>query len=153
MHIFKVLLYIFSLVFAGLFVGCMPSKRVSEKGPEITHISWGKVVVKHVDGAEYEYKDCKVYPTGSKEWNWNETGTRHNPGIQPADVKDFIEEVDVVILTRGMELELHIKQETLDYLVSLGKTYYMEQTEIGVAHYNRLNNEGKKVGILIHSTC
>ena len=30
-------------------------------------------------------KDFKLYPGGGREWDWNETGTRHVPGIQPGD--------------------------------------------------------------------
>ena len=34
-----------------------------------------------------EGKDFKLYPGGGRKWDWTETGTQHQPGIQPADVK------------------------------------------------------------------
>jgi hypothetical protein len=37
------------------------------------------------------FKDAKVFPGGAREWDWRETGTRHVPGIQPADVQELIE--------------------------------------------------------------
>lgn len=40
--------------------------------PEIASLSWGHMKVK---GCASSYKDCKVWPGGSREWNWRETGT------------------------------------------------------------------------------
>lgn len=35
-------------------------------------------------------KDFKLYPGGGRAWDWAETGTRHSPGIQPADVEELV---------------------------------------------------------------
>lgn len=40
--------------------------------PEIASLSWGHIKVK---GCTSSYKDCKVWPGGSREWDWRETGT------------------------------------------------------------------------------
>lgn len=40
--------------------------------PEIASLSWGHIKVK---GCATSYKDCKVWPGGSREWDWRETGT------------------------------------------------------------------------------
>lgn len=40
--------------------------------PEIASLSWGHIKVK---GCASSYKDCKVWPGGSREWDWRETGT------------------------------------------------------------------------------
>lgn len=40
--------------------------------PEIQSLSWGHMKVK---GCSSSYKDCKVWPGGSREWDWRETGT------------------------------------------------------------------------------
>lgn len=40
--------------------------------PEITSLSWGHMRVK---GCSSGYKDCKVWPGGSRAWDWGETGT------------------------------------------------------------------------------
>ncbi|CAG6008442.1 unnamed protein product [Menidia menidia] len=40
--------------------------------PEIASVSWGHMLVK---GCPSSYKDCKVWPGGSRAWDWRETGT------------------------------------------------------------------------------
>lgn len=40
--------------------------------PEISCLSWGHM---KVNGCSCSYKDCKVWPGGSKAWDWRETGT------------------------------------------------------------------------------
>ncbi|XP_009978580.1 PREDICTED: mth938 domain-containing protein, partial [Tauraco erythrolophus] len=40
--------------------------------PEIASLSWGQMKVK---GCSTTYKDCKVWPGGSRAWDWRETGT------------------------------------------------------------------------------
>uniref|UniRef100_H2ZVY4 Mth938 domain-containing protein n=1 Tax=Latimeria chalumnae TaxID=7897 RepID=H2ZVY4_LATCH len=40
--------------------------------PEIAALSWGHMKVK---GCSTSYKDCKVWPGGSRTWDWRETGT------------------------------------------------------------------------------
>jgi len=52
--------------------------------PRILHVSWGKL---KVEGRAEPYKDAKLFPGGSREWNWRDTGTSHRPGIQIADVQ------------------------------------------------------------------
>jgi hypothetical protein len=34
-----------------------------------------------VEGKAEPYRDAKLFPGGSREWNWRETGTEHVPGI------------------------------------------------------------------------
>lgn len=40
--------------------------------PEIASLSWGQM---KVQGSTKIYKDCKVWPGGSRAWDWRETGT------------------------------------------------------------------------------
>lgn len=116
--------------------------------PEITHLSWGRL---EIDGKVY--KDAKLYPGGVREWNWNETGTRHIPGIQPGDVQELIVlKVQVVILSKGYHQDLHTQKETLKILEDNGIEVHQLQTEEAVRLYNQIRIE-KKVGALIHSTC
>ncbi|XP_039359925.1 mth938 domain-containing protein isoform X6 [Mauremys reevesii] len=42
--------------------------------PEIASLSWGQMMVK---GCSTTYKDCKVWPGGSRTWDWRETGTNN----------------------------------------------------------------------------
>ncbi len=48
--------------------------------PHITHMSWGRLEV-----AGKLFKDAKLYPGGSREWDWRETGTHHVPSIPPEE--------------------------------------------------------------------
>jgi hypothetical protein len=34
-------------------------------------------------------KDFKPYPGGGRQWDWDETGTRHSSGSQPADLEEL----------------------------------------------------------------
>nr|BFE73597.1 hypothetical protein GCM10020092_068980 [Actinoplanes digitatis] len=54
-------------------------------------------------------KEAKLYPGGGREWDWSETGTRHSPGIQPADVEEILlHGATAVVLSRGMDLRLQV---------------------------------------------
>lgn len=117
--------------------------------PEIVSLAWGSV--KTGDGNRY--KDVKLYPGGSRAWDWNETGTRHTPGIQPADVRELLEhDAKTVILSRGINERLQVCPETEEYLKEHNVAYHILQTEQAVERYNELR-EREAVGALIHSTC
>ena len=119
------------------------------RSPQITHISWGQMEVEGVGAG----KDFKLYPGGGRAWNWNETGTRHVPGIQPADVAELLDHgSQVIVLTRGMELVLQTCPETLELLRARGIPVHVEETRAAVALYNELAQH-HAVGGLFHSTC
>lgn len=119
------------------------------RSPKIRHVSWGRIEVEGVGGA----KDVKVFPGGGREWDWNETGTRHDPGIQPSDVEELLEHgASVVVLGRGMALRLKASPETLAYLEDRGIPVHVKGTKEAVELYNRLA-ETEAVGGLFHSTC
>ncbi len=120
--------------------------------PLITSIEWGKSTIQF-NGKNVTFKDMKLWPNNAKTWNWQETGTQHVPGIQVADLEEFINDVEVVVLTYGKQCVLQVPQETIDYITKKGKTYYAGQTDEMVQKYNQLIQEGKKVGGLFHSTC
>ena len=119
----------------------------------ITHASWGTMQVQ-VGSQVLRFKDCKVWPGGAKQWDWTLTGTHHQPGIQPADVQEVVDAgIDVMILSRGMELRLHTCPETEEMLQSRGIEYHIEETTRAVELFNALTKQGKKVGGIFHSTC
>ena len=121
----------------------------SDRSPRITHLSWGRLEVE----GEGRFKDAKLYPGGAREWDWNETGTRHRPGIQPADVEELLaHDVSAVILSKGIQERLQVMPETLQLLRDRGVRAYVLQTEEAVARYNQLRT-GERVGGLFHSTC
>jgi hypothetical protein len=120
-----------------------------ERSPLITHISRGHMAVEGVG----EGKDFKLYPGGGRAWDWNETGTRHDPGIQPADVAELLDRgAEVVVLSRGMDLVLNTCPETLELLKERGVEVFVEETKAAVERYNALA-ETTAVGGLFHSTC
>lgn len=117
--------------------------------PRIQDLAWGRMEVRDLGVA----KDFKLYPGGGRAWDWNETGTRHFPGIQPADVEELLEHGSkVVVLSRGMLLALRTKPETLALLESEGIPVFVEETRAAAKRYNLLAGE-TAVGGLFHSTC
>uniref|UniRef100_A0A8C7EIL1 Mth938 domain-containing protein n=1 Tax=Neovison vison TaxID=452646 RepID=A0A8C7EIL1_NEOVI len=74
--------------------------------PEIASLSWGQM---KVQGSTKTYKDCKVWPGGSRAWDWRETGTEHSPGVQPADVEEVVKKgVQTLVIGRGMSEALKV---------------------------------------------
>lgn len=117
--------------------------------PKINSISWGKLITEE----QNQYKDAKLYPGGSREWDWNETGTHHVPGIQPADIEELLEHgADTVILSKGFNERLQVCPETVELLKNKDIDFYILQTEKAVETYNKLSSD-HAVGALIHSTC
>ena len=98
-------------------------------------------------------KDFKLYPGGGRAWDWRETGTEHDPGIQPADVEEILDNgADVVVLSRGMRLALKTSPETIELLNKRGVTVHVKETNEAVELYNELARD-HAVGGLFHSTC
>ena len=119
--------------------------------PRISHVSWGCL---EIEEREQPFKDAKLYPGGARAWDWNETGTSHTPGIQPADVEELLDNgAEVVVLARGMNERLQVKPETLQMLDDQGVETHVLQTEQAVERYNELQEADEPVGGLFHSTC
>lgn len=125
--------------------------RTNNESPRITHISWGCL---EIEGRDQPFKDAKLYPGGARKWDWNETGTSHDPGIQPADVEELLDHgASVVVLSQGMNRRLQVKPETLEMLDDADVETHVLQTERAVRRYNELQEGHEKVGGLFHSTC
>ena len=74
------------------------------RSPRITTLAWGRIEVEGVG----KFKDAKVFPGGAREWDWNETGTAHEPGIQPADVTELLDHgATTIVLSQGRLKRLH----------------------------------------------
>ena len=117
--------------------------------PLITDRVWGRTEVEGFGS----FKDVKLHPGGAREWDWDETGTRHSPGIQFADVEEILEHgATVVVLTTGVLGRLKVQPETLSTLHEKGVTVHVKRTPDPVRLYNELR-ETVPVGALIHSTC
>ena len=114
----------------------------------ITHLSWGRI---EVEGGR-AFKDAKLWPGGARAWDWKETGTRHRPGIQPADVADLLEHgAEVVVLSQGILEALQVCPETLTLLKNKRIPAHVLQTEEAVRLYNELAETQRAAG-LFHST-
>lgn len=117
--------------------------------PRILAVSWGKM---RVEGLP-EGKDFKLWPGGGRPWDWAETGTRHDPGIQPADVAELLAHgATTVVLARGMDLVLRVDPATIELLRERGIEVHVAGTEEAVRIYNELAG-AVPVGGLFHSTC
>ena len=120
------------------------------KSPRITKHSFGHL---EVEGAARPYKDAKLYPGGSREWDWGETGTSHTPGIQPADVEELLEHgARVIVLSKGVYGRLGVCKETLQMLKGKSVPVHVHKTKKAIQVYNELADK-EPVGALIHSTC
>jgi hypothetical protein len=117
--------------------------------PRILSIVWGQTEVENLGVC----KDVKLWPGGGRDWNWQETGTEHVPGILPGDVQELIDHgADVIVLSKGMQLRLQTAPETLALLRRQSLEVHMAETKEAVDLYNRLVTS-RNVGCLIHSTC
>jgi hypothetical protein len=118
------------------------------RSPRVTELAWGRL---EVEGSTF--KDAKLFPGGARAWDWNETGTRHEPGIQTADVEELLERgITAVVLSKGFYGRLGVTPEALRMLEDRGVAAHVRQTEEAIELYNELR-ETQKVGALIHSTC
>jgi hypothetical protein len=121
-----------------------------KRSPQIKRVSWGRI---ELEGKAEAYKDAKLFPGGSRAWNWRETGTDHVPGIQPADVQELLDHgAKVVVLSRGMAECLQVPPETLDFLKERQIAAHVLPTAEAVELYNQLA-ENEPVGGLFHTTC
>ncbi len=118
--------------------------------PRITRISWGEVVV----GGAQTFKDVKLWPGGCRAWDWRETGTRHAPGVQLADVAELLDHgAGIVVLSRGMSSALQVPDGVVTALTERGVEVHVLPTNEATALYDDLAASGAAVGALIHSTC
>ena len=120
-----------------------PSPRVGANG-------WGYIEAQGVG----RLRDAKLWPGGGRAWDWNETGTRHQPGIQPADVRELLDHgAEVVVLSRGRECRLEVCAETMALLEEANVEVAHEETGAAIDAYNRLAADGRRVAALFHTTC
>lgn len=120
------------------------------RSPRVEQDGWGFVEVESLG----RVRDAKLWPGGGRAWDWNETGTHHQPGIQPADLAELLDhDPDIVVLSRGRELRLQTTAEAVALLGSRGVDVVQDETGAAIAAYNRLAGEGRRVAAVLHSTC
>jgi hypothetical protein len=117
--------------------------------PRILAVSWGHMEVEGLG----EGKDFKLYPGGGRDWDWSETGMRHSPGIQPADVEELLAHgATAVVLSLGMDKRLQVDPATLEYLERCCVEVHTAETLKAAQIYNGLADSVPVAG-LFHSTC
>lgn len=120
------------------------------RSPKILALSWGHMEIDGIGAG----KDFKLFPGGGRAWDWDETGTRHVPGIQPADVEELLAHgATTVVLSRGMEQRLEVDPPTLAMLEERSITVHIRGTREAAKLYNELAESAAQVGGLFHSTC
>ncbi|MGH3665958.1 MAG: MTH938/NDUFAF3 family protein [Egibacteraceae bacterium] len=122
---------------------------MTETAPTITALSWGSITTD-----VGVFRDAKLWPGGGRGWDWNETGTGHEPGVQPTDVAELLDHgARTVILGCGQQHRLQVRSETLAAIADAGAAHETLGTHEAVERYNALAAQGEPVGALIHSTC
>jgi len=120
-----------------------------QKSPKIISLVWGKMEIEGYPAG----KDFVLYPGGAESWNWNDTGTTHEGGIQPQDIDKLLAKLaNKIVLTTGMTGRLRVSDAALERLKSAGVEFMILHTDEAVKVYNRLAQE-YQVGGLFHSTC
>ena len=127
----------------------MDTVTQEKRPPRIAGISWGRMEVEGLGVG----KDFKLYPGGGRAWDWAETGTRHSPGFQAADVGELVARgATTVVLSQGMNKQLHVHPDTYRYLEERSITVHVAETREAVKIYNDLTEHTPVAG-LFHSTC
>jgi len=120
-----------------------------KRSPRITTVAWGRIEVKGIG----TFRDAKIFPGGAREWDWNETGTAHEPGIQPADIAELLDHgATTIVLSQGMLSRLHVCPQTTRLLAEHRVRTHVLPTEEAVELYNRLCDREQVAG-LFHTTC
>ncbi|KAL2861009.1 uncharacterized protein BJX67DRAFT_386102 [Aspergillus lucknowensis] len=80
--------------------------------------------------------DFKLYPGGGRFWDWCETQTKLETGIQVTDVEELVQNgATTVVISRGLKNELQIQAETLRYLAERDITVLVANTQRAVELY------------------
>lgn len=118
--------------------------------PAILSLEWGRVEVEGLGVC----KDVKLWPGGGRAWDWNETDTRHRPGVQLADCTELVEHgATTIVIGTGMNDALGVAPETAVGLGKRGIAVEAAPTPTAIARYRELRAASDAVGALIHSTC
>lgn len=116
--------------------------------PIVTADSWGRI---EVDGVTY--KDVKLWPGGARAWDWEESGTSHESGIDRRDVDELLEHgARIVLLSTGRAGRVRAPRALVEALSDEAEVVVLKTAD-AIARYNELAGAGSPVGALIHSTC
>ncbi|THD24513.1 Enamine/imine deaminase [Fasciola hepatica] len=136
---------------------------MAQVSPIVKKMQWGSIVVQRLDekgvvvpDAEVTYRDAKLWPGGSRAWDWRETGTGHFPGIQTTDVDELLtHNPETIVLSQGVLHALQVPQSTVDYIKKQlpNVEVVVRPSKKAFELYNELASKGVRVAALIHTTC
>lgn len=136
---------------------------MSQCSPLIKNMSWGSITVETIseDGTInpnklITYRDAKLWPNGSRAWDWNESGTGHFAGIQKQDVDELLSyKPNIIILSKGVLSQLKVSQSLIDYINQSNPhiKVMVETSKKAFKLYNEYAIQGERVAALIHTTC
>jgi hypothetical protein len=127
----------------------MSSASSADASPYVNDLSWGRIATQ-----AGVFRDAKLWPGGGREWDWNQTGTDHAPGVQPADIRGLLDQkAGTILIGTGQQERLGVPEETERFVAGAGATIEVMATPQAVARYNRLAESGTRVAALLHSTC
>ena len=121
------------------------------------------MVVAH-DGKKVELgksgrADLIAFPGGFRSWDWNDRNicpcADHRPGISKKAVDYLVDQgCEIVVLSKGFQDVLQTSPDVIDHLKKERKVQVVHENSATCAEtYNKLAKSGKKVGLLLHSTC
>ena len=123
---------------------------MADNSPRILAVSFGRMEVEGLGVGS----DFMLYPGGGRPWDWKQSDTHHKPGIRRADVEELLDRgAETIVLSRGMNLALHVAPETWQFLDSSPAAVFVGSTQDAVEAYNLLLASGRHVAGLFHSTC
>ena len=112
-----------------------PKPKSIPPSPKILDLAWGKMWIEGLG----EGKDFKLWPGGGRDWDWNEYGTHHSPGILAQEAEELVANgAKHVVLSKGMLERLEITPELRTLLNQQGIVVHIAQTEKAAKIYNRL---------------
>lgn len=117
--------------------------------PRVLDLGWGRI-----ETEAGTFRDGKLWPGGGRGWDWRETGTHHDPGVQAADLGEVLDHgPEVVVVGCGQQGRLGVPQEAVDAVRGAGVELEVHRSQEAVRRYNELVDRGRRVGALLHSTC
>lgn len=119
--------------------------------PKINSVSWGKV---KIDGREYHQALIVGERVLERDKPKLETlfETTHWIGKWEEELL-FSENPEIILIASGWSGLLKVSQKLKDKSQKLGVELKIVLTPKVVGEYNRLVAEGKRVNVLIHTTC
>lgn len=94
------------------------------------------------------YKDIKIYKGNISPWIFTENHT-----LTKEDIKEIIEDIDVLVVGTGASGLIKVKPEVIEIAKNKNIQLIIQPTARAVQEFNLLERNNKKVAGIFHSTC